>query len=1161
MADIRRQNPWKGLNFYTEGEIIYGRNVEILSLSQYIFNNTQTILFGRSGIGKSSILNAGIFPMARQNGMTPISIRLKHGDINDYLEQIKEAIALGGLIAKELTPAINGEENECLWEYIHRHTFLNENGEKSIPLLVFDQFEEIFTLQTNELIKREFFKQLGNLLNDVKPSYIVEHERQHRQQLDLSKETKIVSSGAFKGINIKLNVRKSETSQPITNKYVERPEYHIVFALREDFLSSLELYVASIPVMKDNRFGLLPLNEEQAADIIRFPQPGLVDDKVTKLIIEQVTGRTDFILDGIPEIEVDAAVLSLYLSRLYIKKSESDQCITAELVKSSSGHIIHDFYVEAITSDTEKGEVLSENTIEILEDNLLTGEGRRNNVSRSDLIALGVKESELNLLIENRKLLRQFHHGNDIRVELIHDILCPVVKERKEQREIIHRQEEERKRQEEEKLKIQEEAERKRREIEEKAQREKDAMEAESIRVKKQNKNRLLALSSIIAFIMLSFGIYLYCFETPYSEEYGNFTTKDGWPVGLGSQLNTLKDKEDYTVYYKLSRKGRLSSFMGKSRPFAKVEILNWKGNPSPNVLMESPLVRQIDKELDDAKASEFASLMSKIAYWQYTPDASGSISMKTAFDINGQELFSEKFSSTNHNDKSSKYVLWSVFYDNKGNPLQISDNGIDRIRYTVSDGFISGCSFFTILGTPQSNTSGVYGYSYEVNPHSANIVSEYELDKFGNRIDSSLIRYSNFINGRYTTTNEYTVEYSKQHVIRKYDGYNDTIRISANMFTDLISVNLNDSNRIHIKYYSPTKLLEKKITSRDSIVYSANYYYSSVLDSIIICNPKTDSKIYTERYSYPNKNIIEKSFWKNGGKINQSIGSDYICCHKIITNTSIQNSDSIIIQSFYDCNEALTKTGLYSKSEIIYDINSGNVLYEYYYNSDGDICKSEMFTYNEYGIKESRSVAGIDKTPVRCPNWDWDGYAYYKMAFLRDFTNHRFVAIMGINEFGDKSFIEKDDSLFSIYELPLQFTDSEERSSNIILKTLSLNLSQSSYEPLKNRKSIPYFHVLSKESTLYKAKGGDNKFWRNGIFDNDIPLKIGNWHLGGSRVQLDNELKEIERKGGEIQILRYTDNKYVILSFTVMPGVLHAEIHDIYLNDKEYSNIKTYIK
>ena len=44
-------NPWKGLNFYVEGEVLYGRDREIESLSQYIINNTQTVLYGKSGIG------------------------------------------------------------------------------------------------------------------------------------------------------------------------------------------------------------------------------------------------------------------------------------------------------------------------------------------------------------------------------------------------------------------------------------------------------------------------------------------------------------------------------------------------------------------------------------------------------------------------------------------------------------------------------------------------------------------------------------------------------------------------------------------------------------------------------------------------------------------------------------------------------------------------------------------------------------------------------------------------------------------------------------------------------------------------------------------------------------------------------------------------------
>jgi len=1160
MAD-NKQNPWKGLNYYTEGEVLYGRNIEILSLSQYIFNNTQTVLYGRSGIGKSSILNAGIFPKARQNGMIPVSIRLKHGSTNDYLSQIKEALSLGGIVIQELIPAVKGEENESLWEFMHRHVFLNENGEKTVPLFVFDQFEEIFTLQTNELIKRDFFKQLGNLLNDVKPSYVVEQERLNRQQQSLHGETQIVSHGAFRGLNIKLNVRKDDASKDNSARYIERPDYHIVFALREDFLSSLELYAASIPVMKDNRFGLLPLNEEQAADIIRLPQPGLVDDHVTKLIIEQVTGRTDFILDGIPEIEVDAAVLSLFLSRLYIKKADGDQSITADLVNKSSGHIIYDFYEESITSDSSEDEILSTNSVLVLEDQLLTKEWRRNNVSRGDLISLGVTDKELKILIDKRKLLRQFHHGNDIRIEYIHDILCPVVKERKEKRELLRQQELEHERQEKEKQRIKEEAERKQREIKEKAAKEKAEMRAETIRVKRRNRNRLIALSCIIAFIVFTVGSYYYLFEKPYSEVYGNFTTKNGWPIGLGGQLDSSSEKEKCTVYYKLTRNGRLSSFMGKLRPFTKVEILNWKGEPSTNIFIESPMVRFIDRELNDSKAAEFAKLLSRVSYWQYTPDANGLISMKTAFDINNQELYSENYSSTNNIELSSKHVLWCVFYDKKGNPLQVSDNGTDRIRYTISDGYITGCSFFTVLGTPQLNTSGDYGYSCEVDSLNAYVVLQCKVDKFGDKIDSTMVHFTKFENGRNTKSDVCNVEYSKQNVIWKYKGHNDTIHISQRGIIDYVTATYGDEKRLSVKYKSQDELFEKRIFSNDTLVYCEKYIYSSILDSIQYYDTTTQPSLYTEKYSYPKKNVTERTFWSNGEKILRNIGWEDVVCHKIVKETYIQDSDSTVITSYFDSNYALTQEGLYSRSEIIFDKNSGNVLFEYYYDFHDDICKSEMFTYNEYGIRVSRAVAGIDKTPVRCPNWDWDGFSYYSMEFLKDFTDNVFVTIMGTNELGDRSYIMKEDSLFSITELPLMFTATEDANPRIKSKTFGFSLSKNNYKPLAKKKSIPFLHILNKKSILYSAYGQRNNFWRDGLFDNDIPYKVGKWEIGILPQVLLQELKSLEENGGDIQVLRYFDDEYRVLSFSVSPGSLYAEIHNIFLTDKEYNNIKKYLK
>ena len=420
-------NPWKGLKAYTEGEILYGRNDDIQALSQYIINNTQTVLYGKSGIGKSSILNAGVFPVARRQGLYPVPVRLEHNSDLSYVQQLDTAIKAAGLQAHEVVPVIDREQ-ESLWEFIHRQYFTEIcNSQKVQPLFVLDQFEEIFTLQRNEKKKLVFFSQLADLLNDVCPRYIHENfstetiSRSPSSSVDLNEVTSL-DDFTFDFDDVEC---RSETSV----EYIEAPTYHIVFAMREDFLSYLERYTAYIPVMKKNRFGLEPINEEQAAEIIMRPCPDLVDLDVAEHIIQKVTDRTDFTLDGIPEIEVDSAVLSLYLSRLFEKKNPESDKLTNELVDDCGDDIIKDFYMESIAD-------LSPETIQNLEYQLLTSDGRRDNVSRSDLESCGVSAEQIDTLINDKKILRQFSYGNDIRIEYIHDILCPVITKLKEEKEL-----------------------------------------------------------------------------------------------------------------------------------------------------------------------------------------------------------------------------------------------------------------------------------------------------------------------------------------------------------------------------------------------------------------------------------------------------------------------------------------------------------------------------------------------------------------------------------------------------------------------------------------------------------------------------------------------------------------------------------------------------
>ncbi|MGO9797398.1 MAG: hypothetical protein ACLPLZ_14980, partial [Terracidiphilus sp.] len=61
---VAPQNPWPGLAPYTEQQhdLFFGRELEIEEILRLIQRDTLTVLFGRSGSGKSSLLHAGVFP-------------------------------------------------------------------------------------------------------------------------------------------------------------------------------------------------------------------------------------------------------------------------------------------------------------------------------------------------------------------------------------------------------------------------------------------------------------------------------------------------------------------------------------------------------------------------------------------------------------------------------------------------------------------------------------------------------------------------------------------------------------------------------------------------------------------------------------------------------------------------------------------------------------------------------------------------------------------------------------------------------------------------------------------------------------------------------------------------------------------------------------------
>src|SRR6187431_1739351 len=84
-----------GLQSYTEAQadLFFGRDAETDTLTTLIQVNTLTIVFGKSGTGKTSLLNAGVFPKLRKSFCLPFRIRLEFNDNSpDLVTQIKKVL-------------------------------------------------------------------------------------------------------------------------------------------------------------------------------------------------------------------------------------------------------------------------------------------------------------------------------------------------------------------------------------------------------------------------------------------------------------------------------------------------------------------------------------------------------------------------------------------------------------------------------------------------------------------------------------------------------------------------------------------------------------------------------------------------------------------------------------------------------------------------------------------------------------------------------------------------------------------------------------------------------------------------------------------------------------------------------------------------------------
>ncbi|TMS51351.1 WD40 repeat domain-containing protein [Mycobacterium sp. DBP42] len=405
-------NPWPGLESYCEDAqgFFYGRGHECEKLLKKVLDAPVTVLFGRSGLGKTSLLHAGLFPLLRNENFLPIYVRfdLKPGAAS-LSSQLHDAVR--NAIGAEAPDALLPRDDESLWEYLHRADLELWSARNYLltPVIVLDQFEELFTLGAGVPDQVEAFKyDLADLAENRIPA--------------------------------ELAVRIKNDPAEARRFNLRAHNCKLLISLREDFLAHLEDWCRFIPALGRARMRLLPLGTDEAFDAVYKPAEHLMTPELAHQVVGIIagaglhTGADSLPRDGeVPASrrtagEVEPTLLSLVCRELNEERKRLGKATFDEqLVDEHGRSTIPNYYISCVSG-------MRAGVAEFIENQLITKTGFRDFEAVEDAVPSRLTPEELDQLISSRLVRLAEYHGTQ-RIELVHDVLTGTVREHRDRRE------------------------------------------------------------------------------------------------------------------------------------------------------------------------------------------------------------------------------------------------------------------------------------------------------------------------------------------------------------------------------------------------------------------------------------------------------------------------------------------------------------------------------------------------------------------------------------------------------------------------------------------------------------------------------------------------------------------------------------------------------
>jgi hypothetical protein len=180
-----QSNPYVGPRAFQRGEVLYGRDQEVMELLDLLIAERIVLLYSVSGAGKTSLIQAALLPQLEREGFKilppmrvsldpceeadqstePATIQTTDSATNRYILSL--LLSLDEALPEDQQRSTAELSALTLDEYLEC-CYSGAEGPEGI-VLVFDQFEEILTVDpTDREAKAQFFAQVGAALRDRK---------------------------------------------------------------------------------------------------------------------------------------------------------------------------------------------------------------------------------------------------------------------------------------------------------------------------------------------------------------------------------------------------------------------------------------------------------------------------------------------------------------------------------------------------------------------------------------------------------------------------------------------------------------------------------------------------------------------------------------------------------------------------------------------------------------------------------------------------------------------------------------------------------------------------------------------------------------------------------------------------------------------------------